>query len=51
MKLIRDYKGIAIIYLVITIINIIWITGYQKPVSKNVKVDDGKTIVMVNKHN
>jgi len=31
MKLLKDYKGVAIIYLVITIINILFVVNYNKP--------------------
>ena len=51
MKLLKEYKGIVIIYLIITIVNIIWFTSYEKPAIKNVKADDTKTIAMINKYN
>lgn len=31
MKLLKDYKGVALIYLVITLINVIWVVNYNKP--------------------
>ena len=31
MKLLKDYKGVALIYLVITLVNIIWVVNYEKP--------------------
>lgn len=31
MKLLKDYKGVLLIYVVLTIINAIWIVGYEKP--------------------
>jgi len=31
MKLLKDYKGVALIYLVITIVNVIWVVNYNKP--------------------
>lgn len=31
MKWIKDYKGVAIIYVILTIVNVIWIVGYEKP--------------------
>lgn len=31
MKLFKGYKGVAIIYLVLTIINVVWIVNYEKP--------------------
>ena len=30
MKFLKGYKGVAIIYLVITLINIIWVVNYEK---------------------
>lgn len=31
MKLLKDYKGVALIYLIITLINVIWVVNYNKP--------------------
>ena len=31
MKLLKDYKGVAIIYIIITLFNVIWIVNYEKP--------------------
>ena len=31
MKLLKDYKGVAIIYLIITVINILFVVNYNKP--------------------
>ena len=31
MKLLKDYKRVAIIYLIITIINILFVVNYNKP--------------------
>ncbi len=31
MKLLKDYKGVALIYLVITLVNVIWVVNYNKP--------------------
>ena len=31
MKILKDYKGVALIYLVLTIINVIWIVNYDRP--------------------
>lgn len=31
MKLLKDYKGVALIYLVITLINVVWVVNYEKP--------------------
>lgn len=32
MKIFRGYKGVALIYLVITLVNVIWVVNYEKPV-------------------
>lgn len=34
MKLFKGYKGVALIYLVLTIINVVWIVNYEKPSSE-----------------
>ena len=47
MKFLRDYKGVIIIYLLITVVNIIWFVGYEKPENKNIKVDNTKTVAVV----
>jgi len=31
MKFLKDYKGMAFVYLVLTLINIIWLVSYDKP--------------------
>lgn len=45
MKILKDYKGVAIIYLVITLFNVIWVVNYEKPVDVK-RVQSEKTIVM-----
>lgn len=30
MKILKDYKGVALIYLILTLVNAIWIIGYDK---------------------
>lgn len=44
MKLLKDYKGVALIYIVITLINVIWVVNYEKP-SDVSKVSNEKTVV------
>lgn len=45
MKLLKDYKGVALIYLVITLFNVIWVVNYEKP--EDIKqVQKEKTVVM-----
>ena len=34
MKFFKGYKGVALIYLVLTIINVVWIVNYEKPSSE-----------------
>ena len=48
MKLVKDYKGVAIMYLILTIISIIWFVGYEKPEYVNSKVDNTKMVAMIN---
>lgn len=31
MKLLKDYKGVALIYLIITLLNVVWVVNYDKP--------------------
>ncbi len=31
MKFLKDYKGVALIYLVITLVNVIWVVNYNRP--------------------
>ncbi len=38
MKLLKDYKGVAIIYIIITLFNVIWVVNYEK-------TDDQKSAV------
>lgn len=45
MKLLKDYKGVALIYLIITLFNIIWVINYEKP--NDIKqVQNERNIVM-----
>lgn len=30
MKLLKDYKGVALIYLIITLVNVAWVVNYDK---------------------
>lgn len=49
MKLLKDYKGAILIYLVITLINVIWITNYNNEDKRQVNNDN--TVVMSEKIN
>ena len=31
MKLFKGYKAVAVLYLIITVINIVWVVNYEKP--------------------
>lgn len=45
MKLLKDYKGVAIIYIIITLFNVIWIVNYEKP-GKQKRASKERNIVM-----
>ena len=49
MKLLKDYKGAILIYLVITLINVIWITNYNNEDKRQLNNDN--TVVMSEKIN
>lgn len=44
MKLLKDYKGVALIYVALTLINVIWVVNYEKP-NDNIRVSNNKNIV------
>lgn len=47
MKILDEYKGVAIVYLVITIIAMFWITGFSKPdTNSQVKNDTNREVVI-----
>lgn len=31
MKIFKGYKGVALIYLIVTLVNVIWVVNYEKP--------------------
>lgn len=45
MKLLKDYKGVALIYLVITLVNVIWFVNFEKPNEEVSRVSNEKTVV------
>lgn len=45
MKLLKDYKGVALIYIVLTLVNAIWIIGYERP-SEVKQVSNERSIVL-----
>ncbi len=49
MKLLKDYKGAILIYLVITLVNVIWITNYNNEDKRQVNNDNA--VVMSEKIN
>ena len=49
MKLLKDYKGAILIYLVITLINVIWVTNYNNEDKRQVSNDNA--VVMSEKIN
>ena len=50
MKFFKDYKGVALIYLVVTIINVICLINYEKPI-ETVKIENEKAVVVVQNNN
>ena len=46
MKLFKGYKAVALVYLVITILNIIWVVSYNKPSDSIKQVSKEKNIVL-----
>ena len=45
MKLLKEYKGIAFIYIVLTIVNVLWVVNYEEPVDTK-RVSNEKNIVL-----
>lgn len=45
MKFIKEYKGIMIMFLIITIVNVIWVTSYDNSKIVNT-VNKEKTIAL-----
>ncbi len=45
MRLLKDYKGVALIYIILTVVNIIWIVGYEKPIEKT-QVGNERNVVI-----
>lgn len=46
MRLFKGYKGVALIYLIITIVNVIWVINYERPT--DIKQASEKTNVVLN---
>ena len=46
MNLFKDYKGVALLYLLITIINVVWVINYEKP--NDVKQVQNEKQVVIN---
>jgi hypothetical protein len=45
MKLLKDYKGVALIYLIITLVNVVWVVNYDKPSEPN-QVSNERNVVI-----
>lgn len=45
MKWFKDYKGVLLIYVILTIVNIIWVVGYEKPTEIK-QVSNEKNVVI-----
>lgn len=45
MKTLKDYKGVAFIYVVLTLINVVWVIGYEK-IDEIKQVSNEKTVVI-----
>lgn len=50
MKIFKDYKGVALIYLVVTIINVICLINYEKP-NETVRTENEKAVVVIQNNN
>lgn len=46
MRIFKGYKGVALIYLIITIVNVIWVINYERPT--DIKQASEKTNVVLN---
>lgn len=46
MKLLKEYKGIAFIYIVLTLVNVLWVVNYEKPIEDTKSVSNEKNIVL-----
>lgn len=45
MRLLKDYKGVALIYIVLTLINVVWLVNYEKPYDTS-SVSNKKNVVV-----
>lgn len=36
MELLKDYKGVALIYAILTLVSVVWIVNFDKPSTKQV---------------
>ena len=50
MKFFKDYKGVVLIYLVVTIVNIICLINYEKP-HETVRIEKEKAIAVIQNNN
>lgn len=45
MKILKDYKGVAFIYVILTLINVVWVIGYEK-IDEVKQVSNEKNVVI-----
>ena len=45
MKLLKDYKGVALIYVALTLVNVIWLVNYERP-TETKSVSNEKNVVI-----
>ena len=45
MKALKGYKSVIMIYLILSVVNVIWVIGYEKPVEKK-EVYKEKSVVV-----
>lgn len=46
MKFLKEYKGVALVYLIITLINVVFVINYEKP--EDIKQVSNERNVVVN---
>lgn len=45
MKLLKDYKMVAVVYLIITLVNVVWLVNYERPQTTS-HVSNEKNVVL-----
>ena len=46
MKFLKEYKGVALVYLIITLINVVFVINYEKP--EDIKQVSNERNIVVN---